>query len=207
MAVHETLPIAWQLMSHIRFDCAVQLPEQAAWQPAMQETVGGVPVQDALQRALMLAWHSAVHVVMSMLDSQFDEQLAMASVSHEVWQSKPPLLLQLPMHEPSHIVVQLASMPPVHVPEQLASSCAEHAAVKLRFVQVAWQFTLGGVTSQLAVELRSSPPPPGLQAGRKEALAGPAARVTKAADSEATKKASDRRSVISFLRGCWTARA
>jgi hypothetical protein len=182
-------------MSHIRFDCAVQLPLQLAWQPAMQLTVGSVPEQDTLQRALMLAWHSAVHVSMSLLPMQADVQLPIASASHDPWQSKPPLVEQLAMQEAWQLVLQLASMPPVQPPMHPTSSCAEHAALKLRLWQDASQLMLGGDMLQLAVELISAPP----QSGRNEAWAEPVKKVTAAAAARVAKAESERRKVMAFL--------
>ena len=116
-------------MSQLRFACALQLPWQLAWQPP--EQVGGEAVHVSLQRALMLAEHWAVQVVMSSADMQLAAQLPIASISHEPWQSKLPGV-QLTMQEASQLVMsQLTLASAVQPPEQLASSWAEHAAAKL----------------------------------------------------------------------------
>jgi hypothetical protein len=144
----------------------------------------------------MLAWHCAMQVVMSLLDVHCPEQDAIASASHEPWQSNPPLALQLPMQLPVQLAVQPASIPPLHPPMQLASSEAEQEAEKLMGVQFAvhppdvWSV-------HIAVEFRSRLP----HAGRKSARAVPAVRVTMAPKTTGATAKSRRRSVILFLRG------
>lgn len=56
-AVQLKLPIAWQLMSQLRFACPLQLPWQLRSHWPSQSAVGGVPEHSVLQRAAQLALH------------------------------------------------------------------------------------------------------------------------------------------------------
>jgi len=179
-----TKPLAWQLMSQLALAEAEQLPWQAAWQPPVH--VGGEAVHDTLQRALTLAWHWAVQVVMSSLEAHWLVQVPMAWASQLPWQSNEPAV-QLVLQLASHDVLQLASTLTLQPPMQPTSSEAEHDASNATGVHCAMQS--GGSTVQLAVDETSTLP----QAGRKLARAEPAVNVRSAANAVAATAVSERR--------------
>lgn len=76
-------PEDWQLMSQLRFACAVQLPLQLAWHFAMHVADGGVPEHCALHCPPQLALHEASHCDWSPFDEHAPWQCASQSASHE----------------------------------------------------------------------------------------------------------------------------
>ena len=62
-AVQLALPMAWQLMSQLRFAWPLQLPWQLESHSPSQSAVGGVAEHCVLQCAAQLALHCPVHVV------------------------------------------------------------------------------------------------------------------------------------------------
>jgi hypothetical protein len=137
---HIADPISWQLMSQLKFACAWQLPWHESWHWVMHETDGDVPMQPTLQWAPHVCWHDAVHCDWFMSELHWAWQCPLQSASQLPEQlNDPGLPMQLVMHEPSQVLVQLASMEPMHVPPQLASSCAEQLASTFTGVQLAVQ--------------------------------------------------------------------
>jgi len=171
-------------MSQLALAEAEQLPWQAAWQPPVQ--LGGEAVHETLQRALTLAWHWAVQVVMSSLEEHWLVQVPIAWASHVPWQSNEPAV-QLVLQLASHDVLQLASTLTLQPPMQPTSNEAEHDASNATGVH--WAMQSGGSTVQLAVDETSTLP----QAGRKLARAEPAVNVRSAANAVAATAVSERR--------------
>jgi hypothetical protein len=110
IAVHIAEPLAWHMMSQLRFAWPLQLPWQLAWQPAAQLTMPGVPMHDTLQRAPQLALHWAVHVASSspfgrLIPEQAAEQLPLQVASQFPWQLIiGALAVQSAMQLPSQLV-------------------------------------------------------------------------------------------------------
>jgi hypothetical protein len=113
----------WQLMSQLKFACAVQLPWHSAWHCVSHVADGGVPSQLPWQRALHEAWHSDEQFSSEESDEHWLEHWPLQSESHEPWQlNDPGFAVHCVLQFPSHVVVQSAVTLPVHWPEQLAST-------------------------------------------------------------------------------------
>ena len=86
-AVQLALPIAWQLMSQLKFAWPLQLPWQLRAHCPAQSAVGGVPEHCVLQRAAQLALHCPVQVVVSPDEAHAPEQLPWHVALQSVLQS------------------------------------------------------------------------------------------------------------------------